>query len=101
MKLWRTFVLAAVMAALAGAPGTTFAYGDGTPDEQPPAEEPPCDAAGIRGAAYGLCIAFCEANDCEVLYDHSCDVLRANYAKMTGEDVFPCEVGGPNGPGLE
>ena len=23
---------------------------------------------------------------------HACDVLRGNYAKITGTDVLPCEV---------
>jgi hypothetical protein len=49
-----------------------------------------------RGAAYGLCIAYCEANDCEIQPDKTaCDRLRENYAKLTGEDLFPCDGGGP------
>ena len=96
----RKTLSALAIAVLVGAPGLALAYGDGTPDEQPPAEELPCDAAGLGGAAYGLCIAYCEANDCEIQPDkHACDVLRGNYARITGEDLFPCDDGGE--PGLE
>ena len=90
-----TFTTLAATLALACAvatPRILHAYGDGAPDEQPPAEEPPCDAADLRGAAYGLCIAYCEANDCEIQPDHhACDVLRLNYSRLTGDVIFPCE----------
>ena len=77
---------------LASAPTTLLAYGDGTPDGQPPAEELPCDLANLSGAAFGLCIAYCEANDCEIQPDkRACDVLRGNYWRLTGSDLFPCE----------
>ena len=88
--------LAAMLAAATMLPARALAYGNGTPDTDPPAEESACDAAGLRGAAFGLCIAYCEANDCEIQPDkHACGVLRANYARITGEDLFPCESGGP------
>lgn len=100
MKHWKRAGLALMLALALGTPAIAFAYGDGTPDEQPPAEEPPCDAAGLRGAAYGLCIAYCEANDCEIQPDKTaCERLRENYAKLTGEDLFPCDgTGGGGGP---
>ena len=76
------------------APGAALAFGDGTPDESPPAEEQVCDEAGLMGAAYGLCVAFCEANDCDLTPDSTaCQKLRANYARATGELFFPCETG--------
>src|SRR3954447_18878989 len=92
--------MAAVFALLIGMtmmrPLPVLAYGNGTPDTDPPAEETPCDSAGLRGAAFGLCIAYCEANDCEIQPDkHACAVLRANYSRITGDDLFPCESGGP------
>jgi hypothetical protein len=97
MMMLRRVLLLAVLSLTV--PVTAFAYGDGTPDEQPPAEEPPCDAAGLFGAAYGLCVAYCEANDCEIQPDkHACDILRANYARITGEGDFPCDGGGPGDP---
>jgi hypothetical protein len=80
------------------APGAALAIGHGTPDESPPAEEQVCDEAGLIGAAYGLCVAFCEANDCDQFpKEKACESLRANYAKQTGELVFPCETVTPPG----
>jgi hypothetical protein len=77
------------------------AYGDGTPDEQPPAEERICDPnAALRGAAYGLCVAYCEANDCETQPDkHACLVILANFIRITDEDTIPCASGGGGGGG--
>jgi hypothetical protein len=85
------------ISALALAPGAALAYGDGTPDESPPAEEAVCD--GLMGAAFGLCVAYCEANDCDAFPDsQACDVLRDKYAKITGELGFPCETVDPGDP---
>ena len=79
-----------------GVAGPALAYGDGTPDESPPAEETVCEDAGLLGAAYGLCVAFCEANDCDTSPDgQACEVLRSRYAKITGELILPCEGGEP------
>jgi hypothetical protein len=75
--------------ALAPSPGA-FAAGHGTPDRLPPAVEEAC--TGMIGAAFGLCVAFCEANDCDLYPDsQACDVLRENYSQITGEFTFPCE----------
>jgi len=90
----RSTLLAMLASASLAIPAVALGYGDGTPDEQPPAEEPPCDVAELRGAAYGLCIAYCEANDCEIQPDKSaCEILQRNYAKITGETLFPCDPG--------
>jgi hypothetical protein len=52
------------------------------------------------GAAFGLCVAYCEANDCELAPDsQACNVLRENYLRITGELGFPCEVTDPGDPG--
>ncbi len=97
--LLRSLSLSLLIGGLVAAPVSTWAFGDGTPDEEPPAEEQPCDTAGLFGAAYGLCIAYCEANDCEIQPDkHACDVLRANYARMTGLADFPCDATFPEDP---
>jgi hypothetical protein len=81
------------LVALLLAPGTSFAFGDGTPDESPPAEEAVCEDAGLMGSALGLCVAFCEANDCDTdPKTPACEKLRANYARNTGELAFPCEL---------
>src|SRR5262249_14691769 len=35
-----------------------------TPDDMPPSQEQVC--SGLQGAAFGLCNAYCEAQDCDV-----------------------------------
>jgi hypothetical protein len=96
MKSISRFLIAACFAALVGSPQAALAYGDGTTDESPPAEESVCEDAGYMGAALGLCVAFCEANDCDLAPDtEACERLRANYAKITGELSFPCEAATP------
>jgi hypothetical protein len=93
-----TLVLAFVLAMLL-APTGALAFGDGTPDGSPPAEETVCEDAGLMGAAFGLCVAFCEANDCDQTPDaQACTVLRQNYSKITGDFAFPCETGGEEPP---
>jgi len=92
----RLSLCAATLAAIAFAPGATIAVGHGTPDGNPPATEHVCDDAGLRGAAHGLCVAYCEANDCDQFPDkEACSRLRDNYAKITGEDSFPCDETSP------
>ena len=66
-----------------------------TPDGTTPAEESVCD--GLEGAAYGLCVAYCEAQDCDLVSNtsqdtQSCQSLRKNYAKKTGGAIPPCDV---------
>ena len=92
MIRFRKTVLALSGLALIAAPALALAYGDGTPDEQPPAEEQVCDpAADLKGAAYGLCVAYCEANDCETQPDkNACTVLRNNFERITGDSSIPC-----------
>lgn len=71
------------------------AAGNGTPDGQTPADEEVCE--GLESRAFGLCNAFCEAQDCdgEGAGKESCDQLRLNFARLTEETRFPCEnVGG-------
>ena len=67
--------------------GRAFALG--TPDGQPPSRETVCD--GLHGAAFGLCNAYCEAQDCDVHPRPSCAQLRKNFLKKTGSPVFPCD----------
>jgi hypothetical protein len=99
MKSISRFLIAACFAALVGSPQAALAYGDGTTDESPPAEESVCEDAGYMGAALGLCVAFCEANDCDVHSDDAaCDRLRANYTRITGDLAFPCELDGSELP---
>lgn len=60
--------------------------GEGTPDLEPPAEEEVCndlhDNPDVPKSAYGLCVAYCEAQDCDEYGDkESCDVLYANWLR--------------------
>ncbi len=66
--------------------------GAGTPDGDPPSDETVCD--DLSGRAFGLCTAFCEAQDCDApgkKNNTSCDQLRENYGRLTGDPRFPCE----------
>ncbi|MCB0330078.1 MAG: DUF4215 domain-containing protein [Bdellovibrionales bacterium] len=54
-----------------------------------PAQEIDCD--NYSGAAYGLCVAYCEAQDCDVNPHPSCEALRRNFEKRTGTSIFPCD----------
>jgi hypothetical protein len=60
-----------------------------TPDGMPPSEETVCSS--LSGAAFGLCNAYCEAQDCDVHPRPSCPVLRKNFEKITGSSIFPCD----------
>lgn len=85
-------------AGLVFVPAAAFAAGHGTPDESPPADEAVCDESGLIGAAFGLCIAYCEANDCvDSPNKKACEVLRDNYTRITGDLAFPCEQTSPPG----
>jgi hypothetical protein len=56
------------------------------------AEENACD--GYKGAAYGLCNAYCEAMDCDSeaynASEKACDVIYLRFEKLTGAPP-PCE----------
>jgi hypothetical protein len=99
MRLRLPLYVMLAFAALAATPTASRAFGDGTPDGSPPAEETVCDDAGLTGAAYGLCVAYCEANDCDTCPDsEACDRLFDAYTKITGEDAFPCDEVSPPPP---
>jgi hypothetical protein len=91
---WTTAVLAIALFAL---PSSAAAFGDGTPDTDPPAEEVTCD--GLGGRVWGLCVAYCEAQDCPGSEHPSCDVLRDKLWDITGTDAFPCDGDGGGGIG--
>jgi hypothetical protein len=83
----RWLVITALVMALGPGP---VSLAKGTPDGVPPADESSCD--GLTGAGRGLCVAYCEANDCELDPDsQECHELRANFAKITGSTSFPCD----------
>lgn len=71
-----------------------------TPDGAPPSEETVC--SGLQGAAFGICNAYCEAQDCDVHPRPSCARLLANFRRITGMPSFPCDTicgDGTIGPG--
>ncbi len=86
MVLTLTFAVASLVA-----PVTVHAYGDGTPDTDPPAEEVVCD--GLGGRMWGLCVAYCEAQDCPGSDHPSCEILRVKMFDLSGDDTFPCDSG--------
>lgn len=104
MKTHRNVVSFLLMIALLAALGAGMAYAK-TPDGKTPAEETVCDH--LSGSAFGLCNAYCEAMDCELLNDGDDDTwpkasvaaclrVKANFIKVTGEAVLPCDVCDPN-----
>ena len=92
LKTTMAGAFALVLGGVTMGPTAALGYGNGTPDTDPPAEESPCDSAGLRGAAFGLCVAYCEANDCDLDPEsEECTKLRENYRKLTGRSSFPCD----------
>ncbi len=71
-----------------------------TPDGQTPSRETVCD--NERGAAYGLCNAYCEAMDCtdpnQRASNQGCESVKNNFEKKTGRPL-PCLMTCPC-PGL-
>lgn len=90
-------VPAALLLALCFLPTSALGYGGGTPDTDPPAEEQVCN--GYGGRAWGLCVAYCEAQDCPASDHPSCDVLRRKLYDLVGYEVFPCDTTGGGGIG--
>lgn len=63
-----------------------------TPDGETPAVEAVCD--DYSGAAYGTCVAYCEATDCDAdphASERACDRLYDRFVDLTGEEP-PCLV---------
>ena len=64
-----------------------------TPDGQTPAHETVCD--NETGAAYGLCVSYCEAKDCtdpnQRASEQGCESVRENFEKHTGRPL-PCTM---------
>jgi hypothetical protein len=97
--IWGSSLVAGLVAAVAINCTSAGAYGGGTPDGLPPPAESVCD--GLTGRVWGLCVAYCEAQDCfeDPGSEHpACDVLRAKLSDLTGSETFPCD-NGSGGPG--
>lgn len=60
------------------------------------AQEDLCAQAGLRGASWGLCHAYCEAMDCDGAEPHAsakaCEKVLRNFQKKAGADAPPCAV---------
>lgn len=56
-----------------------------TPDGQTPADEQACAKYEDQGARYGLCIAYCEAQDCDnqKLPSRSCQVIAQRFIEYS------------------
>lgn len=63
-----------------------------TADGMTPAEETVCD--GQEGALWGLCVAYCEAMDCDHEFpyadEQACERVLTNYLKKSGDTMPPC-----------
>lgn len=63
-----------------------------TPDGQTPAEETVCNE--LRGVLYGLCVAYCEAMDCDQsdhwASDRACERVLTIFMKHSPEAFPPC-----------
>jgi hypothetical protein len=87
-RVWKSFALVGVLLVTsAGMAAAQF----GTPDGIPPALEEICDMT--TGKANGLCVAYCEAMDCDSdaprASANACESVAANYTRTTGE-TLPC-----------
>jgi hypothetical protein len=94
----RALATSVALGLVLGSYSTVRALGGGTPDGIPPPGESVCD--GLEGRLWGLCVAYCEAQDCFETpgSEHpSCDVLRAKLQDLTGSELFPCDGGGSPG----
>lgn len=76
-----------------------------TPDGETPPNEGVCnDLVGTTPGLYGLCVAFCEAQDCEATYDPATDALtfdescRPSSPKLLANFNKRAGVGGPHMP---
>lgn len=67
-----------------------------TGDGETPAEEQACDKYQGEGARYGLCVAYCEAQDCDDLKkgDVSCLNIAENFVEWSVKKGY---VRGPKG----
>jgi hypothetical protein len=83
---WRA-ILAAGTILLTGTPYAK------PPDFVPPSQESICNS--VSGAAFGLCISYCEAMDCDgeeaAASETACLTIRDRFVQLAGSDV-PCEV---------
>ena len=52
----------------------------------------PDDCQGLRGPEFGLCIAYCQGEECDINPDTAeCEDLRTNNERINGYRYFPCD----------
>jgi hypothetical protein len=102
----KTLFLVTLLVTVVTVLATPVATAQGTSDEETPANEGVCDdLIGSTPGLYGLCVGFCEAQDCvatidqasgELTFDPSCkpssEKLLTNYNKRAqpGDPPMPC-----------
>lgn len=63
-----------------------------------------CEAAGLRGRAFGICNAYCEAVDCDAANPRgsarACKRLARKFARVTGGGAPPCELADTDDDGV-
>jgi len=88
-RAWKSAVLTSAL--IVASTGMGMAQQFGTPDGMPPALENVCDMTA--GKANGLCVAYCEAMDCDSASPNAnakaCENVAANYTRVTGQ-TLPC-----------
>ena len=108
MWMIKNCLILAVMFVAFAMVASSPANAQGTPDGETPANEGVCDELiGATPGLYGLCVGFCEAQDCrptldamgELTFDHcnpSSPRLLENYKKrmQPGDPSMPCVAEG-------
>ena len=66
------------------------AVADGTSESRPRAHESRC--RGLSGAAFGMCVAYCDGLECDEHPRPACGALRKVFQKLTGNPGLPCDA---------
>lgn len=95
LKRIRTSVFTAAAILVAGVIGFAAPAAASTPDGETPANEGVCDALmGATPGLYGLCVAYCEAQDLDTVNRGKMpnEKILANYRKKmkSGDPDMPC-----------
>jgi len=52
----------------------------------------PEECEGLRGPEFGLCVAYCQGEECDINPDTAeCEDLRTNNERINGSRYFPCD----------
>jgi len=82
-----------IMAVLACSLTAGLAFADPRGGVPTPAEDSMCHTIG--GKANGICVAYCEAQDCDENPDQpACETLKNNWKKLTANENLPSLCGG-------